>query len=387
MTQTMHVIRLLWVAVLLSPLPSMQSQAASLLSSDENRLVEALIDSPATAIAENFQDKYSYSGLASYYNNLSCYIVHNSKLRRVDDGETIQLEQDQWLAVVGRFDVLLIQANRLSMKLDESSIAFDNAEILRQPDTVIKLLSKPELRLVAPELDQIRYTHLWGGFAWLAKVVEASLVAIQAYVTRSWGVAIIIFAVLLKLLLLPASIMTERLQHRVSLIEAQLAPQLAQIKAKYDGEAAHNRLMAAHKDLGVSPFYTLKPMLGTLIQIPILISVFNALGEMPQMLGQSLLWIDNLAYPDSIVQLPFPIPMLGDEVSLLPFIMTAVTIYSTILFENRHASAAEMKRKKRNLYLMAVVFLILFYPFPAAMVLYWVSTNFLHSIQQQLIKI
>ena len=52
-----------------------------------------------------------------------------------------------------------------------------------------------------------------------------------------------------------------RFQRRVSQVQAQLAPQLAEIKANYDGEEAHNRLMAAHKSLGVLPFYTLKPML------------------------------------------------------------------------------------------------------------------------------
>jgi len=72
------------------------------------------------------------------------------------------------------------------------------------------------------------------------------------------------------------------------------------------------------------------------------------------------LWIDNLAYPDAIGYLLFTTPMLGNTISLLPYIMMAVTLYSTVIFQNRHASEAEMKRQKRNLYLMAAAFL----PFP-----------------------
>ena len=181
--------------------------------------------------------------------------------------------------------------------------------------------------------------------------------------------------------------MTVHFQRRVSKVQAQLAPRLADIKANYDGEDAHNRLMAAHKELGVSPFYTLKPMLGSLIQIPILIAVFNAFGEMPQLGGQSFLWIENLAYPDSIGHLPFAIPMFGANISLLPFIMTAVTLFSTIIFSNRHAPEAEVNRQKRNLYFMAGAFFVLFYPFPAAMVLYWTLANILQTIQQQVIRI
>ena len=192
---------------------------------------------------------------------------------------------------------------------------------------------------------------------------------------------------MLKILLLPVGIFTTNIQREVSQIQTQLAPRLAEIKASYDGEEAHNLLMAAHKELGVSPLYTLKPMLGTFIQVPIWIAVFNALGEMPQLDGQSFLWIDNLAFPDTVGQLPSAIPLLGDKISLLPFLMTVVTVGSTVLFKNRHATAIEMKRQRRNLYLMAVAFFVLFYPFPAAMVLYWTLANVFYAIQQQVIKI
>ncbi len=79
--------------------------------------------------------------------------------------------------------------------------------------------------------------------------------------------------------------------------------------------------------------------------------------------------------------------LFGDTISLLPFIMTVVTLYSTVIFQNRHAPEAEITRQKRNLYLMAVAFFVLFYPFPAAMVLYWVLANLLQTIQQQIVRI
>jgi membrane protein insertase Oxa1/YidC/SpoIIIJ len=47
----------------------------------------------------------------------------------------------------------------------------------------------------------------------------------------------------------------------------------------------------------------------------------------------------------------------------------------------------ELKRQKRNLYLMAAAFLVFFYPFPAVMVMYWMLANILQTIQQKVIKI
>jgi YidC/Oxa1 family membrane protein insertase len=196
----------------------------------------------------------------------------------------------------------------------------------------------------------------------------------------------VLFTVLLKIALVPLGILTVGMQGQVSQHQARLAPMLAEIKGKYDGEEAHKRIMAAHKKLGISTFFALKPMLATFIQVPVWIAVFNALGEMPQLSGEGFLWIESLAYPDSIATLPMVLPVFGNSVSLLPILMTVVTIVSARLFQDRHAPEDELKRQKRNLYFMALAFLVLFYPFPAAMVLYWTLSNALQIVQQRVIR-
>ena len=54
-------------------------------------------------------------------------------------------------------------------------------------------------------------------------------------------------------------------------------------------------------------------MLVTLIQFPGLIATFNALADMPQWSEVSWLWIDNLAYPDSVGLLPFTLNFFGSQ--------------------------------------------------------------------------
>ena len=389
----MHMIRqfcFLWILFfpLLINAKAMPAVDLNDLSLGDSNLVEMLISSTVT-LADQIEEDHTFYGLALYYNATNYYIVSGNTLRKIsiNTADAIELKENEWLAVVGRFNVLVIKAGGLLAHLDKSKLIIDNPDILRQLNAIVKIVTKPELQLIAPELDQIRYAYLWSPLAWLAKIVELSLVEIQSNIVSNWGLVLVVFSILLKLLLLPVGVMTVRFQRRVSQVQAQLAPQLAEIKANYDGEEAHNRLMAAHKELGVSPFYSLKPMLGSFIQIPILIAVFNALGGMPQFIGQPFLWIENLAYPDVIGHLPFTIPMFGDAISLLPFLMTIVTIYSTVIFQNRHAHEVELKRQKRNLYLMAAAFLVFFYPFPAVMVMYWMLANILQTIQQKVIKI
>ena len=353
---------------------------------NENNLVTAITKSSGL-LTTHIEEKHTFHGLASYYNDSNYYIVSSDDLYKVRLDDVIKLQKNQWLAIVGRYNVLLIYVVGITGHLNESGLIIDNPETLNQLDTIVRVVAKPYLSSVATELDQIRYAHLWWPLAQLAKIVEYSLISIQYNIVSSWGLTIVIFSILLKFILLPVSLMTIRFQRRMAQVQAQLAPKLLEIKKKYDGEEAHNRIMAAHNELGVSPFYTLKPILGLFVQIPLMISVFNALGEMPQLDGQTFLWIENLAYPDSVGNLSFSIPIFGNVISLLPFIMTAVTLYSTIIFQNRYATKVELKYQKRNLYLMGAAFFVLFYPFPASMVLYWASSNILHVFLQKKFRV
>jgi YidC/Oxa1 family membrane protein insertase len=386
--RTLGKIRLLLIAPVLLSFLLVSAESLSANDSKNSVLVEALRASPSLVISEKVQETHTFYGLASYFNGIGYYIVSDNELRKIDEGESIILLKTQWFAAVGRLNVLLIRANGLSLHTGESTLALDNPDVLNHSNSVVKLVMKQELPSIASELDQIRYNHLWGALAVLANLVEISLVGIQAHFVSDWGMAIVAFSVLLKTLLLPIEMMNVRFRRQVGQVQELLGPQLAGIKANYDGEEAHNRLMMAHKDAGVSPFFSLKLVLGPLIQLPIQVAIFNALSEMPQLSTHSFLWIESLAYPDTLFgHMSFGIPMLGDTVSLLPFIMTIVALYSTIIYKNRFSSQLELKSQKRNLYLMAVAIFLLFYPFPSAMVLYWTLANILQAIQHQIIKV
>ena len=204
----------------------------------------------------------------------------------------------------------------------------------------------------------------------------------------NWGIALLLFAVLLKLGLLPLSVLTTGYQRRVSQIQAELDPIILEIRENYVGEEAHNRQMAAYKQLGVSPFFALKPMVGLLIQLPILVATFNALGEMPQFSEQSFLWIPNLAYPDEIAQIGFRIPLLGDTVHLTPFLMALVTVGSTMLFTNTVAPVVEIPSPKKKSLLDGDRIFLPVLPVPSAvMVLYWRIHKFAASRSATFLKI
>jgi YidC/Oxa1 family membrane protein insertase len=336
-----------------------------------------------SVIKSHVVDQHVFYGLASFYNTVAFYIVSRDRLEMLEPDQRVVLAEGEWFAAVGRFRVMAFGVPGTRVHMADQTFSCSGALHLELNAQVIR---KDALKQIIPELDQLRYAHLWAPIAELARVVEWSLVCLRELSGFGWGMTLVVFSLLLKILLLPLGLVTARLQRQVSAYQSQLAPILADVKSKYDGEEAHKRIMAAHSDLGISAFFVLKPMWGMLIQIPIWIAVFNALGEMPQLEKASFLWIDSLAYPDSIGVLPFALPLLGDTISLLPLLMTAVTIMSALLIQNNLAPPDELRRQKRNTYLMAIGFFVLFYPFPAAMVFYWTFSNALQLLQQQIIK-
>jgi YidC/Oxa1 family membrane protein insertase len=200
------------------------------------------------------------------------------------------------------------------------------------------------------------------------------------------GLSIILLSVIVKILLYPLSRLAEKWQSEVNEIQAWLQPRLKEIKAQYTGEEAHKRTLALYKEKKVSPMFTFKSLAGLLIQIPVFIAVFDMLGESILLKQQSFLWIKDLSMPDHWMNLPFLIPFFGESFNLLPLLMMLVTALGAFFFQDQHLKGTLLKQQKRKLYLMAFAFFILFYTFPAGMVLYWTTANSLQLIKALVVK-
>lgn len=376
-------IKALWVCLAIFFI-SFWSIAASASTRLDSAALSSLFENPNSIIADKVREKYEHFGLAFYYNNVAYYVVDAQGVSSLSHDTTTTLTANQWLAAVGRYNVLLIKAEGLSYSFSEENLTLDRPLSLNASKVDVIVTEKSELSNIAPELDKLRYNHLYSPLAWLTRHIEDLLVYIFATFTNNWLVTIFVFALLIKLVLLPISVLSSKVQRKTSLTTKALAPKLAKIKAEFDGEQAHIKLMAAHKDAGVTPFYTLKPLFISLIQIPILIAIFNALGEAVQISGHSFLWVSNIAYPDAYTNLSSALPMFGAHLNLLPFIMAFVTLASPFVFRNSSQEAGSVPIVK--ICLIAVSFFVLFYAFPAIMIIYWTVANILQTILDKIIS-
>jgi len=230
------------------------------------------------------------------------------------------------------------------------------------------------LQFAAPELEGMVYAGLWSPLQWLSRALSYLLSGIHGLVA-SWGLAIILLSLLVQVLMLPLNRYAERLQADVRDTEIRLAPHLREIRQSSRGAEQAERIMRLYREQRVHPLYSLKSMMGLLFLVPVFIAAFNMLAENPWLAGEAFLWISDLSQPDTVAQLPFSIPFLGSGVNLLPLLMTVLSIIAAWLQNRGVSDALARQRLGRRLWLMSLAFLLLFYTFPAGMVLYWTVNN------------
>ena len=134
--------------------------------------------------------------------------------------------------------------------------------------------------------------------------------------TGSWGWAMVVFTILIRLVLTPLDFKSRAGMRKTT----QLQPKLAEIQKKYanDKEKLNQKTAELYKKEGVNPMSSCLPLLLTW---PILIIVFSAmrtaanreiLGQVTQILNnetptmETFLWIRNLWMPDSLFSAAWP---------------------------------------------------------------------------------
>lgn len=197
-------------------------------------------------------------------------------------------------------------------------------------------------------------------------------------VVSSYGVIIILLVLLIKLLLFPLSY-----KSYISMAKMKvLKPELDAIKEKTgdDMQAAQQEQMKLYQQVGINPLSGCIPLL---LQMPILLAVFNFFPNAIELRQQSFLWAPDLSSYDSIATLPFSLPGYGNHVSLFTILMTISTLVLTWYNNQTSTVAGPMQSMS---YIMPVVFMFILNSLPAGLSFYYLVSNLVSIIQQQLIK-
>lgn len=304
---------------------------------------------------------------------------------------TTGAEREAWTGVRSRFWAWLLQPAVDSALTVQTPSANRHLLAWELPAGQLELavyggpVEWKSLRVVSADLTELLFAALWEPLRWLCLALLFLLGFINSWV-GSAGVAIVLLSLAVKFILYPATHVADRWQAEVNRAQSRLQPRLAEIRRQYRGEEAHRLTLQAYREEGVHPLYTFKSLAGFAIQVPMFIAAFDMLAGNFALDGVGFLWIADLAAPDRLAQLPFTLPFFGAHLNLLPFLMTAVSILSAVVQQEASLNATLQARQRRNLYLMALAFFLLFYTFPAGMVLYWTANNVWHLVKVLLLR-
>jgi len=197
----------------------------------------------------------------------------------------------------------------------------------------------------------------------------------------NYGIIILILTKIIKIILFPLSYKSFQSQAKMQ----ALKPLVDEISRKYpnkeDAMKKQQATMELYKRAGINP---LGGCLPTLLQFPILFAMLRFFPTSIELRQQAFLWAKDLSSYDSILDLPFKIPIYGDHVSLFTLLMTASTILTMKISDS--TSGQSQPGMKFMMYMMPLMFMVFLNNFSAALTYYFFLTNILTYIQNLISK-
>lgn len=239
---------------------------------------------------------------------------------------------------------------------------------------------KEYARLAALPDDQasvLQFSKILGfiSFGAICKLLLACLGGIHSMLAWtggwSWGWAIVILTVIIKLVTWPLTAAQQRTAQKMT----QFKGPMEEIREKYknDSEKLNKEMMKLYTEHKINPFAGCLPIL---IQIPVFFGLYTAFQTTVELRLEPFLWIHDLSTPDTL----FYIGSFG--FNLLPILM-GLTMWLSMRMT---PTPSVDNTQKTIMYTMALLFPVICYSLPAALSLYMTLQNLLVMLQMGMSK-
>ena len=237
------------------------------------------------------------------------------------------------------------------------NVRFDVTDAGGKASVSMNLYAGPQTTSVLAGIaDKLQLAKDYGKVHWFASPLFWLLNKLHELI-GNWGWSIIALTIIVKAVLYPLTNASYRSMAKMRAV----APKLQAIKEKYgdDRMAQQQAMMQMYKDEKINPLGGCLPML---LQIPVFIGLYWALFASVELRQAPWLgWITDLSRPD-----PFYI------------LIMAGTMFAQTFLNPPPTDPMQAKMMK----IMPMVFSVMFFFFPAGLVLYWVVNNLLTIAQQ-----
>lgn len=213
------------------------------------------------------------------------------------------------------------------------------------------------------------------GWKWLVRPIgEFFMLPVFTTIYKflpNFGVAIIVFSLLMKLLLYPLSIGQIQSAQKMKVLQ----PEVEKLRKKYadDPTGMQQAQMKLFGEYGINPMGGCLPLL---LQMPILYALYSVLTSNIHMRQAMFIqgWIPDLSIPDHIFTLPFAV--LG-----IHALSGMALIMGLTMFIQQKMTITDPSQKAM-VYMMPVMMTLMFSNLPSGLNLYYLTFNFLGIAQQ-----
>jgi membrane protein insertase Oxa1/YidC/SpoIIIJ len=199
------------------------------------------------------------------------------------------------------------------------------------------------------------------------------------------GISVIGVSFAVSIFTLPLYFEAEKWQQAERTIREKLADKAAKIKAVFRGDERYMVLSAFYRQNHYHPVYSLRSSIGLFLQIPFFIAAYSYLSKLDTLMGTPFMGIANLGAPDGLLKIQSGHGVIF-TVNLLPILMTIINIAASIIYIKNFNTSHSSLKEKVQLFGVAVVFLVLLYNSPSALVLYWTFNNLFSLVKNILQK-
>ena len=216
-----------------------------------------------------------------------------------------------------------------------------------------------QLAELAPGLDLVKD---YGWFTILAKPLFWLLTQLHG-VLGNWGWSIVALVVLLKIAFYWLNASAYRSMAKMKAV----APRMTELRERYKDkpQQMQQEMMRIYREEKVNPLGGCLPIVA---QMPFFIALYWVLLSSVEMRNAPwILWIHDLSQPDPYF--------------ILPLLMTGSTLFQTWLNPTPPDPV-----QARMMWIMPLAFSVMFFFFPAGLVLYWLTNNILSIAQQWFIN-
>ncbi|MBA3595770.1 MAG: membrane protein insertase YidC [Methylibium sp.] len=216
-----------------------------------------------------------------------------------------------------------------------------------------------KLEALAPGLDLVKD---YGWFTILSKPLFWLLDQLHK-ILGNWGWAIVALVVLLKAAFYTLNAHAYKSMAKMKAVNPKVTEMRERLKDK--PQQMQQEMMRIYREEKVNPLGGCLPIL---VQMPVFIALYWVLLSSVEMRNAPWIgWITDLS--------------VRDPWYILPMVMTATTLLQTWL-----NPTPPDPMQARLMWIMPMVFSVMFFLFPAGLVLYWITNNILSIAQQYLIN-